>query len=216
MFRCMARSSCFVALLVAGHFACAQGFSAEVINRKQDPGGIKKIYSTKDRTRFEAEGQNAAMGPIAVILDEAQNKWLIVLPERHMYVDSWPPMMKKPVIAQLWRVEDVNDACPHWKKVAEQAGPTTNWGSCTKVGSDTLGGRSTIKYEGVSTKGDKEYYWVDTKLHCVIKTEGGTGGGIELTNIQEGSQPGNLFEVPAGYTKVDLAALMGQMGGRSH
>jgi hypothetical protein len=205
-----------VALLVVGHFAVGQDFSADVINQKPDAEGIKKIYSTKDKVRYEVQGQNPAMGPIAAIVDEAQNKWLIVLPERHMYMDSWPPMMKKPLITQLWRVDDVNDACTHWKKVAEQSGTNTNWGSCTKVGGDSLHGRSAVKYEGVSAQGSKEYYWVDTKLHCVIKTEGGTGGGIELTNIQEGSQPSNLFEVPAGYQKVDMGAMMGQMGGRPH
>jgi hypothetical protein len=207
-----------VGLLVVCQFAAAQDFSADVINQKGGEG-IQRIYSTKDKVRYEVAaqaGQSAAMGPIALIVDEAQNKWLVVMPQRHMYLDSWPQMMKKPTVAQLWHVEDVNDACPHWKKIAEQAGTDKNWGSCTKVGSDTLHGRSTVKYEGVSTQGDKDFYWIDTKLHCVIKMEGGTGGGIELTNIQEGSQPSSLFEVPAGYQKVDLGALMGQMGGRPH
>ena len=203
---------CLAGLLAIGHLALAQDFSADVINQKQGSEGIKKIYSTKDKVRYEVEGQNPAMGPVALIVDEAQNKWMVVMPERHMYMDSWPPMMKKPIITQYWHVQDVNDACSQWKQLAEQTQTYKNWGSCTKVGSDTLNGRSTVKYEGVSTKGDKDYFWVDTKLHCVIKMEGGTGGGIELTNIKEGSQPTSLFEAPAGYTKVDLGAMMGQMG----
>jgi hypothetical protein len=44
----------------------------------------------------------------------------------------------------------------------------------------------------------------------LIKTAGGTGGGIELRNIQEGSQPSSLFEVPAGYMKMDMGAMMQQ------
>ena len=213
MLRSMAFSSCLGALLVAGHFAMAQDFSADVINSR---GGesIKKIYATKDKVRFEMEGQDSQMGQAVLVADEAQGKWLVILPQRHMYMDSWPAMMKRPTIAQYWHVDDVNDACAQWKKIAEQAGTTKNWGSCIKVGGDTLHGRSAVKYEGVSTQGDKDYYWVDTKLHCVIKMEGGTGKGIELTNIQEGSQPSRLFDVPAGFTKVDLAALMGQMSGR--
>jgi hypothetical protein len=188
----------------------AQDFSADVKDSRGG-SGVRKVYSTKDKARYEVEVQNPAMGPTAVIVDESQNKWLVVLAERRMYMDTWPTMMKKPTITQFWHVQDVNDACSGWKKVAEQAGTYQNWGSCTKVGGDTVSGRSTVKYEGVSTKGEKTYYWVDTKLKCVIKTDSGSGS-FELANIQEGSQPASLFEVPAGYTKVDLGTLMGQMG----
>jgi hypothetical protein len=185
----------------------AQDFSADVINAKGG-GGIKKIYSTNDKVRFEVEGQNQAMGPAAAIVDESQNKWVVLFAGKRMYIDGWPQMMQKPIITQYWHVQDVNDACPQWKKLAEQAGTLKNWGSCTKIGSDAVGGRSTVKYEGVSSKGDKNNIWVDMKLHCVIKMDGTTGGGIELTNIKEGTQSASLFEIPAGYTRFDMGAMM--------
>jgi hypothetical protein len=196
-----------VGVLLAASIVMAQDFSADVINAKGS-SGIRKVYSTKDKVRYEIEGQNQAMGPSAVIVNEAQSKWLVLLSERHMYLDSWPTMMQKPLIAQYWHVSDVNDACPQWKKLAEQTGTSKNWGSCTKIGSDTVGGRSTVKYEGVSSKGDKNNIWVDTKLHCVIKMDGVSGGSIELTHIKEGAQPASLFEIPAGYTKFDMASMM--------
>lgn len=212
MFRAI-HAFCLLMLLLATSLVLAQDFSADVVNARGGEG-IRKIYSSKDKVRYEVEGQNKMMGPSAVIVDEAQNKWLVLLAERHMYIDTWPVMMKKPLITQYWHVSDVNDACPQWKKIAEQAGTYQNWGSCTKIGSDTLNGRSTVKYEGVSKKGDKNLIWVDTKLHCVIKMDGTTGGGIELTNIREAAQPASLFELPAGYTKFDMGAMMGQMGQR--
>ena len=199
---------CLAGCLVVGPLALAQEFSADVVNMKPDNGGLKKVYSGKDKVRYEVEGRNAAMGASAVILDEAQHKYVVLMAERHMYMDA-PLMMVKPLITQFWHVDDVNDACPQWKKIADQAGTSKNWGSCTKVGSDSLNGRSTVKYEGVSTKGEKSYAWVDAKLHCVVKM-GGTGGGIELRNIQEGSQPASLFEIPAGYTKFDMGGAMRQ------
>jgi len=195
-----------VGCLGIGHLALAQEFSADVVNTK-DNGELKKVYAGKNKVRFEVEGRNTGMGPAAVIVDEEQNKYIVVMPERRMYMDP-PLMMVKPLITQFWRVDDVNDACPQWKKTAEQAGTYKNWGSCTKIGSDTLNGRSTVKYEGVSNKGQKSYVWVDTKLHCVVKTD--EGGGIELRNIREGSQPASLFEVPAGYTKFDMGGMMRQ------
>ncbi len=199
---------CLVGYLMIGHLALAQEFSADVVNSKTENVGLKKVYAGKDKVRYEVQSQNAAMGPSAVILDEAQNKWIIVMAERHMYMDA-PLMMIKPLITQFWRVQDVNDACPQWKEIAEQAGTYKNWGSCTKIGSDSVNGRSAVKYEGVSSKGEKGYVWVDTKLHCVVKTDG-ANGNIELRNIQEGSQPASLFEVPAGYSKFDMGAMMGQ------
>ncbi len=195
-------------LMVTAQMVMAQDFSADVVNEKG--GELKKIYSTKDKVRFDVEGRNQAMGPSALIVDEAQNKWILLMAQRHMYMDSLPAMMKTPAMFEFWHVENVNDACPQWKKFAEQEGSHQNWGSCTKVGPDTVNGRSTVKYEGVSSNGVKSSYWVDTKLHCVIKTTGGTGGGIELRNIQEGSQPSSLFEVPAGYMKMDMGAMMQQ------
>jgi hypothetical protein len=207
--RWMVRISCFVVFLAMGQIALAQDFSADVVNQKPGGEALKKVYATKDKIRFEVEGKNAAMGPSALILDEVQHHYLVIMAERHMYMDA-PPMMARPVIDKFWRVEDVNDACPQWKKTAQEADTYKYWGSCTKIGSDTVNGRSTVKYEGVSNKGEKSYIWIDTKLHCVIKTDGGTGGGIELRNIQEGSQPASLFEIPAGYTKFDMGAMMGQ------
>jgi hypothetical protein len=212
MIRSMVRVCFGMGVLFAASLVVAQDFSADVVKAKNSD--FSKVYSSNGKARFEFEKQNQMMGSVAAIVDEAQHKFVLMLPERRMYMDTWPTMMNKPTILQYWHVEDVNDACPQWKKLAEQMDTYKNWGSCTKIGSDTLNGRSTVKYEGVSNKGEKNYIWVDTKLHSVIKMDGGTGGGIELTNIKEGSQPASLFEVPAGYTKVDLGALMGQMGQR--
>lgn len=199
---------CLLGSLVIGPLALAQEFSADVVNRKTENVGVKKLYAGKDKVRLELEGRNTSFGPSALILDEAQQKTVALMTERRVYMDA-PPIMAAPLIAQFWRVSDVNDACPQWKKTSEQAGPNKNWGSCTKVGNDSLNGRSAVKYEGVSTRGEKSYVWVDTKLHCVVKTDGAEGS-IELRNIQEGPQPANLFEIPAGYTKMDMGGMMRQ------
>jgi hypothetical protein len=205
--RRMVRGSCFVAVLVIAQLGLAQEFSADVVNTK-DNGELKKLYAGKDKVRFEVETGNAGTGPAAVIFDEAQNKYTVVMSERRMYMDA-PTTMVKPLMTHYWRVQDVNDACPEWKKTAEQAGSYKNWGSCTKMGSDSLNGRSTVKYEGVSNKGEKSHIWVDTKLRCVVKTDE-AAGGFELRNIHEASQPASLFEVPAGYTKFDMGGMMKQ------
>lgn len=199
--------SCLVGFLLFSNLLLAQDFSADIVNSQKM--GLKKIYATKNKVRFEgSEGPQQGMGPVTVIVDEAQNRFFFLFSQRHMYMDSLPMAMKTPLITRLWHVDDVDDACTQWKKVADEAKTNENWGSCTKVGNDTVNGRNTVKYEGVSNKGDKNHFWVDRKLHCVIKTDEGSGGGFELRNIQEGSQPASLFEVPAGYTKFDMGAMM--------
>ena len=199
-------------LLVIGHLTLAQDFSADVISNKHgNNGGDGKLYSTKDKVRWEFQERDSRMGQVAIVADEAQGKAFALMEQQHMYMDSGPWMTKSsPIVTQFWHVQDVNDACPQWKKVAEQWKTDTNWGSCTKVGSDTVNGRSTVKYEGVDKKGEKTYYWVDTKLKCVIKADSSGSGNFELRNIQEASQPASLFEIPAGYQKFDMGAMMQQ------
>jgi len=191
--------------MVIGERALGQEFSADVVSQKSDNAGMKKVYATKNKVRFDVQRANPSMGPTAVIFDDTQHKYIVIMAERHMYMDA-PVTMVRPVMAHFWRVDDVNDACPEWKKTAEETGTLKNWGSCTKIGSDTVNGRSAVKYEGVSNKGEKSHYWLDTKLRCVVKTD--EGSGFELRNIQEGSQPGSLFEIPAGFTKFDMGSMM--------
>jgi hypothetical protein len=210
MLRRTLRFVCLVALGLAGSLVLAQEFSADVVNLKQSNDRMKKIYGGKDKLRIELGGRGEAsdpMGAVALIVDEAQNRSIALMTDRHMYMEA-PPMMTKPVTLHLWRVQDPNDACPQWKKVSDETTRgKSNWGSCTKIGSDTVNGRSTVKYQAVSSDGKNGYAWVDTKLHCVVKMEDSTSG-VELRNIQEGSQPDNLFEIPAGYTKFDMGSMM--------
>ncbi len=206
----MMRILCVLAFLLA-QVAVAQDFSADVISNKGNgPTGQGKLYYTKGKARWElGNDRNPQMGPMALIVDEAQGRSLVLMPQRHMYMDSMPWMTKTPAIGLFWHVDDVDNACPQWKSAAQQMKTDQNWGSCTKVGSDTVNGRSAVKYEGVSSKGEKGNVWVDTKLRCVIKADN-TNGGFELRNIQEGSQPSSLFEVPAGYQKFDMGAMTQQ------
>ena len=202
-------AACFLlALLISADAALAQEFSADVVSQKSDNMGMKRIYATRDKLRLDMQGANAQMGPSAIVFDDAKHTYTVIMAQRRMYMDA-PVTMVKPILAHFWRVDDPNDACPEWKKTAEEAGTYQNWGSCTKVGGDTLNGRRTVKYEGVSNRGEKSHIWVDSKLRCVVKTDEGAGG-FELRNIQEGSQPSSLFEIPAGYTKFDMGSMMQQ------
>ena len=50
--------------------------------------------------------------------------------------------------------------------------------------------------------------WIDRKLRFLVKTESAKGRGMELRNIQEGPQQASLFEIPAGYKKIEMGDMM--------
>jgi hypothetical protein len=207
MLRSTVRIVCLLALPLAASLALAQEFSADIVNLKESKMNMTKVYVGKDKVRVETGARPGSYGPGAFIIDEAQNRRIGLLTEQHMYIEA-PPTMTAP-IAQFWRVSDVNDACPQWKKAAEHMKTSNKFGTCTKIGSDSVDGRSAVKYQGTSTDGKTSYIWVDTKLHYVVKEEG-DNRGLELRNIQEGTQPASLFEVPSGYTKFDMGGMMQQ------
>ena len=67
-----------------------------------------------------------------------------------------------------------------------------------------MNGRNTQKWEINSTRRGKGYLWVDPKLAFVIKMQD-EEGLTELRNIKEGPQPASLFELLAGYRRVETA-----------
>ncbi len=104
----------------------------------------------------------------------------------------------------FFRTGDVENACSDWLKIERNTG-----GTCHKVGTETVNGRSAVKYEGTNSSGEPSSVWLDPKLRFPVKWQGKSSAG-ELRNIQEGTQSASLFEIPAGYTKMDIGNMMQQ------
>src|SRR5262245_43032933 len=112
---------------------------------------------------------------------------------------------------------DPDNPCPQWQAMAKEsarmlnpADAEGNW-TCRRVGPETVNGRSTVKFEGVTPKGEHHFGWIDPKLRFLVKSEGANGTGMELQNIKEGPQQASLFEVPAGFQKLDMGKGMQQL-----
>lgn len=93
----------------------------------------------------------------------------------------------------------------------------------TTVGEETVNGIKTTKSKVIATKKDGSkfggFFWT-TKDHITVKMdllskEGNEKMRItqELTNLKIGKHDPKLFEIPPGYTKNDMGAMMGGMGG---
>jgi hypothetical protein len=74
---------------------------------------------------------------------------------------------------------------------------------CKRVGAETVNGYATEKWEYTNNDGDLETAWIATKLRFPIRTGTANGATAEITNVMEGAQPANLFDLPTGYARVD-------------
>jgi hypothetical protein len=202
--RMMTRLSCLVGILLLGSIAFAQTeFSAEIVDTQKGDSANAKIYFAKDKMRVEPTQQNPRGGG-AFIVNMSTQTSTVIMDQQHMYMELPQQMaaQRNPYAYTFFRTGDVEAACSDWA-----AQSRNNGGKCTKIGSDTVNGRSTIKYEATNANGDSSFFWIDPKLRFPIKWQG-KGSSGELRNIQEGSQPASLFEVPAGYTKMDMGGMM--------
>ncbi len=78
--------------------------------------------------------------------------------------------------------------------------------SKTMVGRETLQGRDVEKWHCVMQDGDMEKVWFDPRLKTLIRSES-EGNIFELSNIREGRVSSDLFQLPAGYTKITLPGI---------
>jgi hypothetical protein len=191
--------------MLAASFAVAQAeFSAEIIDlQKSGTPTQAKIYFAKDKMRIES--QTASAHGSAVIINYATQTGDVLMAQQHMYMEM--PMQAQSqrmgYASAFFQAGDVENACGDWQKMGHEGS------NCHKVGSETVNGRSTVKYETTNANGDISHFWLDPKLRFPVKWEGKSNSG-ELRNIQEGAQPASLFEIPAGFTKMDLGGMMQQ------
>lgn len=205
------RCTCSVILLMVCFATIAvvaqEDFSATAVNVQagKGPTNKAKVYITKDKMRIEPTEQNGHGG--AVIVNFSTQTSDILMPERKMYMEL--PQGQGPGASSmkgLFRIGNADDACGDWRRITS-AKPTS---TCRKIGSDTVNGRNTVKYEATSENGKSGNFWVDPKLRFPIKWQDSEHGG-ELQDIKEGSQPASLFEVPSEYQKFQMPAGMGNM-----
>jgi hypothetical protein len=200
-----------VRILGVGIFCClssllfGQEFSADWIStglQSDETSTPGRIYVGKDKIRLEPKegGGMAAMGGV-MIVDLSTQTSVVLLPQRHVYIETMPARVAQRTFS-FFRPADIEDACPDWQKLARKPG-----GSCHKVGHEMVNGRDALKYEGTSAEGETAEVWLDTKLRFAVRYKGKKSSG-ELRNIQEGSQPGSLFEIPADYQKMDMGGMM--------
>jgi hypothetical protein len=196
-------------LAVAGRAQMPGPFSADiqVSSPRHDTNTTGKLYFSGDKARIDMSlparegGPRRGMEPreSVIINDLAQKVTYILMPQQHTYMEMRADEMPmRGRHGPEWRTYDPANPCANEPGV-----------SCKKLGTEVVNGRTCDRWEFTGRDPDhNSTVWIDQKTHIPIKRQGADGTTFELTNIREGSQPQNLFEVPAGYQKMDMGGMM--------
>jgi hypothetical protein len=184
--------------------AFAQEFSADVVvlGVPTTDAASRKLHVSGNKVRAETNGP----GGTAMVVDVAANTAALLLPQEKIFAD----MRRLGHINQAFMPVDVDDPCQTWQVRGGAEGDDTRW-TCRRIGTETIGGRETIKYAASSSKGDDGFVWIDPRLKFMVRSANAGGQGIELRDIREAPQPPSLFEIPAGYKQQELPQIMQQM-----
>jgi len=162
--------------------------------------GNARFYVGKDRLRMDMTMGDAPGGSHITVYDGDQVTSYLLIPQMKMYM--------KNVGAE-------------GGMMGEEEGPTLMFGSpddadhpcksdpdvtCKKIGSDTFIGRAVDKYVVTDIEDgtpSESTIWFDRELLFPIKVEA-DDGGMEATSIKIGTQPDELFEIPAGYSEMQM------------
>lgn len=203
--RIVVRSLIFLTVLLVTVATLAQvrasQFSADMKTTGKGMASTGKIYLGGPKVRMEMMAQ----GHQSIVIADSQRKMsYILMPAQHMYMEM-STEGKGQKRSQDWRTYDPANPCANMTDT-----------TCEKLGTGLADNRLCPKWKFTNTKqGTSSTTWVDQKTGIPIRTETSEGTVTEFTNIKEGPQSPSLFEIPAGYSKMDMGAMMQGAQGRN-
>lgn len=174
-------------LASAAAFAAAD-YSADMTMRGNGQAMTGKTYMSGQRLRQE-------LGPLVTIMRFDEHKSYVLMPEQKMYLEK--------------SIEPEARVRAGYGEDGDIAG--------VPMGQEEFDGRLVDKVKRTYTDGNGShtvYQWMDDGLPVKVESEDGKWS-VEYRNIQRGSQPDQLFEIPAGYQTFqmpNMSELMGQIG----
>jgi hypothetical protein len=170
--------------LITGAFAME--FSADMVSSTQGHSTTSKVFVKDQRFRMEPKGQPT----YSITRGDKQVVWM-VMPDQKSYME----MKLNP--SQQPKTEE---------KVQGEV-------SRKLIGPETVDGHPTQKYEVTHTQGgktEKMYQWMATDIKFPVKMAAVDGSWtMEYKNINMGTQPDSLFELPSGYKKMTMPSMPG-------
>jgi hypothetical protein len=192
-FKVVAVTAIVALVAFASGLAFAAEFSADMVNKFGGMTKTGKIYVKGKKMRMEGAG---AQG-ITIMNGDTSTVW-VLQPEQKIYLE-----MKKG--AQTAEPAQANE-----QELAKMADKKL-------LGTETVNGYKCERY--LYTYHDKSLgtltQWYSEKLGYPIKMVHSSPRGqtsFEYRNIKEGGVADSLFQVPAGYTKMEMPAMPPGMG----
>jgi hypothetical protein len=190
----------------AGPLAQADEFAAQLVSSEADgkivsaPG---RIYVAGHKVRIETPEFPDSF----LIVDTAVPDAYLVRPAQRIFMES----KQSTRLTRLFVPLDPADPCRQWQVMAEVAGisDSGHW-RCIAKGSETVDGRSTLKFGVTSLRGHGAA-WIDAGLKFPVKIAIEDGAVLTLKDIEEAPQPVEKFEIPASYGKFDPRGVIEQM-----
>jgi hypothetical protein len=182
------------ASLVLAQIPSIPQFSADMKMAGRD-GHIAtgKMYWGGSKMRMD---MNTGSQDVSLIHDMPRKTSYMIMPQQKMYMEL---SANNPMLGSTPNIKPYDPANP----CASEEGTT-----CKKVGAETINGRSCYKWDFKGPQGGQTV-WIDQKLHFPIRNVASDGTTVDMTNVKEGSQPGSLFDVPAGFSKMDMGGMRG-------
>lgn len=155
-----------------------------------------KIYLSPQHMRMDMQG--GPHGGAIMITNFTSKTTDTLMPEQHMYMEfnASDAMARRAGTPGIKPLRDPSNPC------ASEEGMT-----CKNLGVEQVDGRTCDHWQMTSKDGKVTNVWIDQKIHFPIKSVS-QDSSWTLTNIKEGEPAASLFEIPAGYQKMDLGNMM--------
>jgi hypothetical protein len=191
-------------LAASGIPAHAQQFAADLVysNTGGTPRTTGKLNVANGKVRIETPD----LPTVFFLVRGDVNAAYFVRPAQRTFMEA----KQSSQLTQLLVPVDPDDPCRQWQAMAQIAGAAeegAEW-RCERIGRDTVDGRNTIKYRGISPRNRHYIGWIDQRLNFLVRLQAEDDTTVDLVNIQERPQPESLFEIPADYRKFDPQKLI--------
>jgi uncharacterized protein DUF4412 len=155
-----------------------------------------QVYAGKGHIRMNLEngGHQTAM-----ITDLATKTTDILLVEQQMYIEHKAgqlPARGPGSGAQELKPYDAQNPCANQPDVI-----------CKKIGVEEVSGRTCDHWQITDKQDRVTDLWIDQKLSFPVKVTT-KDSMMLLTNVKEGQPEASLFEIPAGYHKLDMSGML--------
>jgi len=185
--------------------AVAQEFSGNVVTTNPDKDTVVapgRVLVADGKVRLELPDFPGGY----FLVDPSVDIAYFVKPTRRVFMEARQSSRLAPILVAL----DPDAPCEQWQAVGRITGlgdPNRAW-QCTRLGTELIDGRETIRYQAVAPDASSYDVWIDPKIRFPIRVRVEVGVVTDIKDIEEKPQPSEAFELPSGYSKFDPQGLI--------